>query len=444
VQDLDTPGHQRARSRLWTRPLVIGALLALLALLAGCAGPAAVVDFYVNPATGDDANEGTVAEPYRTLTHALSVAAAGHTIHLAAGTYDAASGEVWPTHVGLPPTAPPNVPDGVTITGDGNLVRLVGPVGFDSQTALVFAAGAEVSGINILGFEVAVLAGQGSTVVLDGVDVSGSGEIGVIARGDAQVTVRNGAIYQNSAVGLAAIEEAVVLLEDSEVHQNLPGVEVSGTASLTITGSDLHDNGAGIPGGLNSAVSVLDEAQVIMRDTVLRDNAYAGIHLQGAFDVTIGPGTVIHGNYLGVVADAFLGGAASLAFEGATVRDNAFEGVYWAIPMGASFTMRDTAVVDNGDNGLFFHGDAVVIDLGTPSDPGGNDYSGNAEPLILDARPARVAADGTVVTLNLEDAVPGCPVVPGTTVGPADLDCNGTTVVTIVNLNNRVQNVAGP
>jgi hypothetical protein len=126
------------------------------------------------------------------------------------------------------------------------------------------------------------------------------------------------------------------------------------------------------------------------------------------------------------------------------VRDNAFEGVYWAIPMGASFTMRDTAVVDNGDNGLFFHGDAVVIDLGTESDPGGNDYSGNAEPLILDARPARAVPDGTVITLNLEDAVPGCPVAPGTTVGPADLDCNGTTVVTIVNLNNRVQNVAGP
>src|SRR5690606_3085588 len=215
----------------------------------------AIVDFYVNPATGNDANAGTAAEPYRTLTHALSLAAAGHIIHLAAGTYDAASGEVWPTHAGLPPTAEANVPAGVTITSDGNLVRLSGPAGFDSQTALVFAGAAEVSGVNVLGFEVGIIAGAGATVVLDGVGISGSGEIGVSVRGDAELTIRNSAIYQNSAVGLAAIENAVVAVVDSELYENQPGVEASDAASVTITGSDLHDNGTGIPGGTNSAVS---------------------------------------------------------------------------------------------------------------------------------------------------------------------------------------------
>src|SRR5690606_33971030 len=191
----------------------------------GCSGPAAMVDFYVDPASGSDANPGTAAEPYRTLTHALSVAAAGHTIHLAEGTYDSVSGEMWPNHAGLPPAADANVPSDVTITGDGNLVRLVGPVGFDTETALVFDGTAEVSGVNIVGFEVGVLAAAGAAVVLNDVRVSGSGEIGLVARGDAELIVRTGSVSQNAAIGLAAIENAVVTIESTEVYQNHPGVE---------------------------------------------------------------------------------------------------------------------------------------------------------------------------------------------------------------------------
>ena len=433
-----SPNRPHARSRR-VRTVVVAMLLLIVT---GCSGPAAIVDFDVDPASGSNANPGTAAEPYRTLTHALSVAAAGHTIHLAAGTYDSVSGEVWPNHAGLPPAADANVPSGVTITGDGNLVRLVGPVGFDTETALVFDGTAEVSGVNIVGFEVGVLAAAGAAVVLNDVHVSGSGEIGIVVRGDAELTVRNGSISQNAAIGLAAIENAVVTIEGTEVYQNHPGVEASDSATVTITGSDLHDNGSGIPGGLNSAVSVMDDASLFVSETALRDNAYTGIHLQGAVDVTVGPGTVIHGNYLGVVADAFLGGAASIEFDGATVRDNDYEGIFWAIPMGASFTMRDTAVIDNGDNGLFIAGDAAVIDLGTPGSPGGNDFSGNGEPLILDLRPARAAPDGTIITVSRSDAMPSCAVVAGPAVGPVDLVCNGVTVVSIVNVNNRVEIVS--
>ena len=435
-----TNPHSPNRTRAHSRRVRTG-LVALLLVVAGCTGPAAIVDFYVDPASGNDANPGSAAEPYRTLTHALSVAAAGHTIHLAAGTYNAANGEVWPSFAGLPPVADANVPSGVTVTGDGNLVRLGGPAGADTETALVFDGSAEVIGVSIVGFEVGVLAVDGAVVVLDDVHVEGSGEIGVMARGDAELTMRDGSIFQSSSMGLAAIETAVVTIEGSEIYQNHPGVEVSNSAAVTITGSDLHDNGSGIPGGLNSAVSVTDDAIVSISDTALHDNAYTGIHLQGAFDVTVGPGTDIYGNYIGVVADAFLGGAASIAFDGAAVHDNEYEGIYWAVPLGASFTMRDTAVTNNGDNGLFFFGDASVIDLGRPGSPGGNDFSGNNEPLILDLRPARAAPDGTIITVSHSDAMPTCPAVVGPQVGPIDLDCDGVTVVGINNVNNRVEMV---
>src|SRR5690606_4601863 len=302
---------------------------------------------------------------------------------------------------------------------------------------------AEVFGVNVNGFEVGVLVDAEAQVVLDDVHVSGSGEIGVLARGDSEVTIRNSAVNQNGAIGVAAIENAVVTIAGSEIAENRPGVEVSDTAAVVITGGDLHHNGTGIPGGDDSAVSVLDQARLSLADTALRDNAYAGLHLQGAFDVTVGSGTVISGNYIGVVADAFGAGAAGIAFDGATVRDDDYEGIFWAIPMGASFTMRATTVIDNGDNGLFFFGDAATIDLGTLADPGGNDFSGNGEPLILDARPGRAAPDGTIISVSQSDIMPGCLVIAGPKVGPVDLDCNGVTVVSVLNLNNRVEVVAG-
>src|SRR5690606_36234274 len=84
--------------------------------------------------------------------------------------------------------------------------------------------------------------------------------------------------------------------------------------------------------------------------------------------------------------------------------------VYWNAFMGVSFKMRNTAVTDNGDNGIFFDGDAEVIDLGTAGDPGNNDYSGNLEPLILDNRPGRAVADGTVITVSYEDTLTPCAV----------------------------------
>lgn len=68
----------------------------------------------VNPATGSDSTgDGTTAKPYKTLTKAVTVVknstTPGLTIQLAAGTYDAATGEVFPIVL----------PTGMAIVGTG-------------------------------------------------------------------------------------------------------------------------------------------------------------------------------------------------------------------------------------------------------------------------------------------------------------------------------------
>lgn len=417
-------------------------VVALALLLAACAGPAPAPSLHVNPVSGSDANPGTLAEPLKTLTHALTLAGPGHTIHLATGTYDEASGEVWPTFAGLPPAAAANVPNRVTITGDGNLVRLAGPIGFDDKVALVFDGEATVSGVSVMDFEVGVIVQDGATVILEDVSVSATGELGVVAMGGAELTIQDSVIAHNEAVGLLATDDANVTLAGSEVHDNHPGVEAEANAVVHITGSDLHDNGSGTPGGTNSAVSVRDFVTLTIEDSTLHASAYAGLHMQGAPDVTVGPGTDIFENFIGVVADAFTAGAARLRVDGASVRDNDFEGIFWAIPAGESFVLRDTAITGNGDNALFISGDADVIDLGSPGDPGGNDFAGNGEPLILDIRPARAAPNGTIITVSHDDLLAGCLVGPGPLVGPTDLMCDGVEVLQIVFANNRVEIVA--
>ena len=59
--------------------------------------PAAVTTWYVNVATGSDANSGTSPDtPFKTITKAMSVAVSGEWILVAPGTYSATSGETFP------------------------------------------------------------------------------------------------------------------------------------------------------------------------------------------------------------------------------------------------------------------------------------------------------------------------------------------------------------
>jgi hypothetical protein len=58
----------------------------LWTLLLAAAVPAGAADYYVHPEGGDDANPGTLARPFKTLSHAVTVAASGSdVIHALAG-----------------------------------------------------------------------------------------------------------------------------------------------------------------------------------------------------------------------------------------------------------------------------------------------------------------------------------------------------------------------
>lgn len=428
------------RLRLGLRARSVLAMLVALATIVACGPPPIVVDFYVHPGTGNDTNPGTAAAPYKTLSYALTRVGAGQTVHLAAGTYDAASGEVWPTQTGFPPAATPNVPDGVRITADGNLALLVGPGAASDAAALVFEGASEVFDVRITAFQRGVLAGPGATALLDGVEIADNGEEGVLVYGDAHMTVRDSSVHDNGAAGVGAYENATVTLDAVGLNKNSPGVTIADAATMTIENSEIHANGTMIPGAEHAGVYARGDSVVTLINTAVHDNAHAGVFIQGNAAVTVGAGSDLYQNFIGVMVDLFQAGAVDLAFDGAYVRDSDSEGILWTAPMGARLHMRDTQVSDNFSHGLLFTGDATTIDMGNASEEGGNTFQGNANPQIHDARPARAAADGTIISVSRAGLVPdGCPATDGTYVGPDTITCGADDIVVIANANNRLE-----
>jgi hypothetical protein len=112
-----------------------------------------VADWYVSATTGTDAGAGTQADPFQTITHALTVALSGQTVAVAPGTYDAANGETFPIVV----------PADVTLLGDeankgdgpvdthvlGGGLAPPPNVGGILYAAVVLGSGAEVAGFRI-------------------------------------------------------------------------------------------------------------------------------------------------------------------------------------------------------------------------------------------------------------------------------------------------------
>ena len=80
------------------RSTLLGRSLNVIAYLWLSAGTGFAADWYVDAVGGGDANSGTSAtDAWKTVTHALTVVpGGGDVVHLAAGVYDEALGEVFP------------------------------------------------------------------------------------------------------------------------------------------------------------------------------------------------------------------------------------------------------------------------------------------------------------------------------------------------------------
>src|SRR5690242_15407474 len=209
--------------------------------------------FYVNAGTGLDTNPGTQASPFKTITHALTVATtSGSTVNVAPGLYDVVNnGETFPI----------TVPAGVLLIGDETnkgagtptATSIVGkgtpPAGFNATTVTVIpGTGSTVAGFTItsdtnsFGHDSLLLAN--STVTLRNNTVTGATRYGVEVDATTNHVISGNRILNNGGAGLGFVKGgAGSKVESNVITGNSFGVEYD------VAGGDLGGGSTGSAGG---------------------------------------------------------------------------------------------------------------------------------------------------------------------------------------------------
>ncbi|MCA9836311.1 MAG: DUF1565 domain-containing protein [Trueperaceae bacterium] len=303
-----------------------------------------ITPLYVSPDGNDKTGKGTTDLPFRSLSFALKQADSGDRIQLAAGEYSTAANEVWPvwTHEGILPGGVANdglnanVPEGVSIQGEGATTILKGE-GIGSQTlGLVFAGNAQLANVLLQDFEYALLARAGILMIENTRINSSAG--GLWAYGTSTVTVSGESEFSGSVMGVGALNEATVNLLGTQLSFGLFGLGASENAKLLLESVKVFNNAAGI--------GVLGQANVRLEGVEAFDNG-TGMSLSG-----------------GIVR----------------VRDSSFN--------------------NNQEFGIRVLEGLQKLDLGTSADAGNNELNGNGTFQFLDARPARAQPGGVVIEMS--------------------------------------------
>jgi len=238
---------------------VLGAGAVLMWTVTACEPPKAAVEaspstapvftYTVNAAKGSDANRGSSAAPFKTITHALSVAVSGIWIRVLPGTYDGTNGEVFPL----------NVPAGVVLIGDeankgaGTVPTIVqgsGVVAGVLEATIVPGAVSTVAGFQVAGL-VPAPANDSDLVYLAANNVTlrnntliGGNFNGIDIAGSSNHRISGNFVQSNAWAGLQfTFSGSGTRVESNTFTLNQFGVE------FDAIGGDLGGGGTGSAGG---------------------------------------------------------------------------------------------------------------------------------------------------------------------------------------------------
>ncbi len=337
---------------------------------------------------GNDNADG-YRKPVKTLKRALGIAKTGDTVKLAAGRYDASSGETFPA----------KVPDGVTVVGLAGGGSILG--GTRAEPALLVGSGT-LQDLEIDSFKVGVQVSGAAS--LKGLRIRKS-VTAIAAEGSAKVTAQDIDITGN----LTSCDAGVALTGDADF-----GVQGLATRSLGTTLSAEGNAAAtvgksrweGDPGCADAVLVIATKKRVALSETVL-EGGRIGISfgtpgvLPANFDFSkasavrnMAGDALVGGNVLATLNDVELAGNGRMGIEASsgawdlksvTIKQNAVSGIYL---QGASsglkgrLTLRGSTVTQNGTDGIYLF-DNAVADLGTGASPGGNTLAGNTSGVAL-------------------------------------------------------------
>jgi parallel beta-helix repeat protein len=226
---------------------------------------------YVNSTTGNDTNTGSQTSPFKTITRALQQATDGTSIQLAAGTYNAASGETFPLVVS----------SGVTVIGNeaskGSDILIVGSGEFISPTFarqnITFrlednsqVRGVTVTNPNSRGTGIWV---ESTSPTIANNTFTNNLREGIFATGTAAPLVLDNVAVQNSASGFSIVRNAKGEWRRNVCQNTGFGFAVGDNAAPLLTDNHVFENRSGFV--LNSS------CRPVLRNNVVERNTETGL-----------------------------------------------------------------------------------------------------------------------------------------------------------------------
>jgi len=205
-------------------------------------------DYWVDSSKGSNANPGTENKPFKTITKALGLVTAGHTVYVAPGTYDLANGETFPLQL----------PAGAILIGDEankgagtppTVIKGGSPTGFIG-TSIEAGANSVIAGFTILHDDAGATFNMNIAITNDGITlrnnhvIDGSNNGIYIYKGADNHTIVGNVIQGNNSNGLIFRDGGVgSLVEDNLITGNRYGV------AYDSPGGDLGGGATGSNGG---------------------------------------------------------------------------------------------------------------------------------------------------------------------------------------------------
>lgn len=442
----------------------------------------------------DSAGLGTPFRPFRSIGRGLSVSGAGDVVYVDAngtGSYSVSgTGETFvPLGTSTDPlgTFTANVPSGVTIEGDTKPSAVTRITGAKNDPYAVFKleGSATIKHLQLDGFRFGVIGSSGTIAIsnvsirnsggdafvffggtkatIDGIcDVANVARHGLLAAGTSTTTVTDCAFHNHDANAILVRDTATVTATTIKVYANgkdpgagqSPGVLVVDGGTLRMTTSEVYGNYQGGIFGQGTATidlllsKVFNNGKRVGNSTaapVLGSTRFDGVRMIDGKTLSIAGGQIYDNGASGVGVYETGASALSASLNGVNIQSNFYDGLRF--DCDGRLTVRNTIFEDNAGNGVQIENSPALVDFGSSSTTGGNTFrrlAPSATPgvagaaLLGDFRPARLLADGVVITVGATTFQTITPAA-ATRTGPTSSVVSGQLLYEIANANNRIQ-----
>lgn len=443
----------------------------------------------------DTTGLGTPFRPFRSIGRGLLVSGDGDTVFVDAngtGSYSVAgTGEKF-VSVGtstdpLAAAHVANVPAGVTIEGDtkASAVTRLTAAKNDPYAVFKLAGSATIKNLQIDGFRFGII-GSAGTIAISNVSIKNAGSDALVFFGAATATVSGTCdVANNTRHALLAAGTSTTTVTDCSLHNHdanaihirdtatvngttvtvyangrdpgagvSPGVFVVDSGTLRLTGSEVYGNyHGGVFGQQNATIDLLttkvfNNGKRVGNSTaapVLGGTRYDGVRLIDGKALTIAGGQIYDNGASGVGVYETGTSALVASLNGVNIQSNYYDGLRF--DCDGRLTVRNTIFEDNAGNGVQIENSPALLDFGTATASGGNTFrrlvasttAGAAGSALLgDFRPARLAADGIIITVSGSTFQTISPTAV-TRTGPFSSVASGQLLYEIANANNRIQ-----